>query len=66
MEPGDHRKTASWGSSAEARAFRAEQGRLVGERRVDDAIQMGIDDVTGQFPGQYDAAILEAIDAIPD
>ena len=66
MEPSDHRQTASWGSSAEAKAFRAEQGRLAGEGRVYDAIQMGIDDVAGKFPGKYDDAIMGAIDAIPD
>ena len=66
MEPADHKKTASWGNSNEAKDFRAEQGRLAGEGRIDDAIQMGIDDVVEQFPGKYDEAILEAIDAIPD
>jgi filamentous hemagglutinin len=66
MEPGDHKLTSSWGSGAEAEAFRAEQARLIGEGRIDDAMQMGIDDVTGRFPGKYDNAILEAIDALPE
>ena len=62
MDIEDHYKTASWGRSREAKAYRERQRELIGSGRIDDAIQMDIDDVIGQWPGKYDEAILEMID----
>jgi filamentous hemagglutinin len=67
MDPADHRMTSSYGSGAEAKAYRAEQQRLLNEGRVLEAIQMDIDDIrrieveTGQ-PGKYDNAIQQMQD----
>ena len=67
MDPADHRLTSSYGNSAEARAYRAEQQRLLNEGRVQDAIQMDIDDIRrieneiGQ-PGKYDSAVQQMQD----
>jgi hypothetical protein len=62
MDPADHRRTSSYGSGAEAQACRTEQQRLLNEGRLQDAIQMDVDDIRrieveiGQ-PGKYDTAI---------
>ncbi len=62
MDPADHRLTSSYGSGHRAQSYRAEQQRLVDEGRVQEAIQMDIDDIrrieqeTGQI-GKYDYAI---------
>ena len=67
MDPADHRKTSSYGNSAEAQAYRAEQQRLINEGQVREAIKMDIDDIrrieneVGQ-PGKYDSAIREMLD----
>ena len=62
MEPVDHRRTASWGSSAAAQRYRQQQLDLINQGRFDDAIQLDIDDVQDKFPNKYDEAILEMID----
>jgi RHS repeat-associated protein len=65
MEQVDHYQTASWGRSASAQAYRAQQQDLIEAGRFDDAIQMDIDNVTSLFPGKYDDAILQMIDTLP-
>ncbi|EFO33270.1 phosphoglycerate kinase [Roseibium sp. TrichSKD4] len=66
MDPADHRLTSSRGSSAEAKAYRAEQKRLLDLGKLEEAIQMDIDDIRrieneiGQ-PGKYDNAIKEMV-----
>jgi hypothetical protein len=64
MERLDHYQTGSCGRSKSAQGYRAEQERLIGNGRFDDAIQMDIDDVTSKFPGKYDDAILGLIDRL--
>ncbi|WP_150526567.1 DUF637 domain-containing protein [Roseibium sediminis] len=67
MDPADHRLTSSRGSSAEAKAYRAEQKRLLDQGKLEEAIQMDIDDIRrieneiGQ-PGKYDGAIEEMVE----
>jgi hypothetical protein len=56
MERPDHYQTASWGRSAEASTYRAQQQALINGGQFDDAIQMDINDVTSKFPGKYDDA----------
>jgi hypothetical protein len=63
MDQLDHYQTASWGRSASAKAYRAQQQLLVNQGRFDDAMQMDIDDVIGKFPGKYDDAILQMLDS---
>ena len=57
MEPADHRLTASYGSSPEAKAYRARQEQLLQEGKLREAIQMDVDDIRSKFGGKYDAAI---------
>lgn len=62
MDKLDHYRTASWGRSGDAQAYREAQSGLISQGCFDDAVQMDIDDVTGKYPGKYDQAILEMID----
>jgi hypothetical protein len=64
MDKADHRKTASWGTSRGAKDYRAKQKALIDDGKMDDAIQMDIDDITSKFPGKYDDAILQMIDSL--
>lgn len=59
MDKADHRKTASCGSSREAREYRAEQKKLIEQDRFDEAVQMDIDDLHEKFENKYDEAITE-------
>lgn len=59
METADHRRTASWGRSRAAQAYRAEQQRLINEGRFRDAIEMDVRDIRSKFGNKYDAAIEE-------
>ena len=59
MEPGDHRQTASYGGSPEAKAYRDRQRELVDQGRVHEAVQMDIDDLRSKFGDKYDPAIKE-------
>jgi hypothetical protein len=63
MDTPGHKQTASWGNSRDARAYRNAQQELIDQGRIDDAIQMDIDDVTSKFDNKYVDAILEAIDS---
>ncbi|MBP1566617.1 MAG: hypothetical protein J6A58_12805 [Oscillospiraceae bacterium] len=59
MEKEDHRKTANWGSSSEAREYRAMQKELIDSGKFREAIQLDIDDIRGKFGNKYDGAISE-------
>jgi hypothetical protein len=65
MDPADHMKTASWGSSRSAKAYRAKQADLIEQGKYDEAFLMDVDDIQSKFGDKYDDAILEAMDAIP-
>jgi hypothetical protein len=54
MERADHRQTASWGSSREARLYRSQQRDLIEQGRVREAVQMDIDDIRAKFGSKYD------------
>lgn len=62
MDKEDHRETASYGSSNEARAFRAEQEALIKEGKWEDAVNRDIADIRGKFGGKYDDAIAQMKD----
>ncbi|MCD8104531.1 MAG: hypothetical protein LUF35_05915 [Lachnospiraceae bacterium] len=57
MEKEDHRKTASCGSSREARNYRAAQKNLISQGKFKEALQMDIDDVKEKCGDKYNAAI---------
>lgn len=61
METGDHRQTAGWGSSREARAYRQEQERLIGAGDFQAAQDMGIRDIQAKFGQKYDQLIEQMI-----
>jgi len=59
MDPGDHRQTASYGGSPEAKAYRKQQKELIDQGKVHEAVQMDIDDLRSKFGNKYDSAIKE-------
>lgn len=59
MEYEDHIKTASWGSSKEAIAYREEQRKLINKGKFREAQQMDIDDIHKKFDDKYDKGIDE-------
>ena len=59
MTKADHRRTASWGRSNEAAAYRAEQKQLIEQGRFREAQQKDIDDVQAKFGSQYDNALYQ-------
>ena len=59
MEKGDHRQTASYGNSREAREYRNKQEELVKQGKFREAVQMDIDDIREKFGDKYDEAIAQ-------
>jgi len=57
MDIPDHRQTASWGSSKDAKVYRAEQKKLIDDGKFDEAQQMDVNDVKSKFGKKYDSAI---------
>lgn len=64
MEKEDHKKTASWGNSREAREFRDRQRELVSKGNFREALQMDIDDIHEKFGDKYDDAIAEMLEYV--
>jgi filamentous hemagglutinin len=62
MDPLDHQKTASNGNGAKAKEYRAKQKQLLNEGKLEDALQMDIDDIRSNFGNKYDDAIKEMQD----
>jgi filamentous hemagglutinin len=62
MDPKDHRRMTSTGSSAAAKAWRKKQQDLIDQGRIRDAVQMDIDEARRLFGGKYDKAIKEMED----
>ncbi|WP_433346316.1 LamG-like jellyroll fold domain-containing protein [Micromonospora sp. CA-111912] len=65
MDVADHVQLYTTGSSLEAQAWRMMQKDLISQGRIDEALQMDINDVTSRFPGKYDDAIGELLDSLP-
>ena len=59
MRQADHRETASWGNSREARAYRARQKELIEQGRFREAQSMDIDDVQRKFGDKYDEVMYQ-------
>jgi hypothetical protein len=57
MTTADHQKTASWGSSTSAAAYRSQQLTLVKQGKYLAAMQMDIDDIRSKFGSRYNTAI---------
>ena len=61
MDPGDHRRTESYGNGKKAVEYRAKQRKLLEEGRLMEAIQMDVDDIRAKFGHKYDKAIEEML-----
>ena len=57
MEAADHRKTASCGSTREARMYQAKQKELINAGKFREAVQMDIKDIRDKFGDKYDKPI---------
>ena len=64
MEREDHRLTASYGGSADAREYREMQRELISEGKFREALQMDIDDIREKFGDKYDDAIGEMLEYV--
>lgn len=64
MEKEDHRQTASYGSSREAREYRAVQKELIEQGKFREAVEMDISDIREKFGNKYDTAIAEMLDYV--
>jgi hypothetical protein len=64
MEAADHRALYTTGGSLESKAWRQWQSELVDSGRIDEAIQMDINDITRRFRAKYEGAIGEMLDSL--
>ena len=60
MDATDHRQTASYGSSKQAQAYRAQQQQLIAKGDFEGAFNMDVADIQIKFGSKYDAAISQA------
>jgi hypothetical protein len=65
MDIADHAQLYSTGCYKEAQAWRSWQSELISQGRIDDAMQMDINDVRARFGTKYDDAIAEMIESLP-
>ena len=61
MEKEDHRKTASCGSSRDAREYQAIQKELIDKGKLREDIQKEIDDIREKFGDKYEDAIADML-----
>lgn len=64
MDIADHRQTASFGSSREAREYRAQQKELIDNGKFREALHMDIDDIHEKFGDKYDEAISQMLEYV--
>ncbi|MNM96870.1 hypothetical protein D3C81_1093630 [compost metagenome] len=64
MDPADHRKTASYGRDVDAAAYRARQQELLNEGKLNEAVQMDIDDIRSKFGNKYDENIKQMLEYV--
>ncbi|SHM65320.1 hypothetical protein [Gracilibacillus kekensis] len=62
METIDHRQTASWGNSREARAYRAQQKSLIEQGKFNEAQNMDIIDLRNKFGNKYNEGIRQMLE----
>jgi hypothetical protein len=60
MDPTEHMKTASFGSSKAAQAYRAKQAELINQGKFTDAQQMDVNDLQSKFGSKYNNGIKQA------
>ncbi len=60
MDKEDHKKTASYGATREARYYQAEQKELIDNGKFREAFEMDVKDIQFKFADKYDGAIAEA------
>lgn len=60
MEREDHKQTASYGVSREAREYRAEQKKLIDSGNFRGAFEMDKQDIQSKFGNKYDKALTQA------
>jgi hypothetical protein len=60
MEKADHKKTASYGNSKEARAYRDEQKKLIDAGKSREAFEMDVNDVKNKCGNKYDSELAQA------
>jgi hypothetical protein len=63
METADHMKTASWGRSNAAQAYRQQQADLISKGKFLESIKMDINDIRSKFGSKYDQPIKEMLTA---
>jgi hypothetical protein len=59
MDTADHMQTGAWGSSKQAKAFRAHEQALIEQGRFRDAQQLGVNDIRGKFGTRYDEHLMQ-------
>ncbi len=59
MDYSDHQKTASYGSSRDAKEYRAAQKELIDKGDFRGALQMDIDDIRDKFGDKYNDALTQ-------
>ena len=64
MDIADHRQTASYGNSRDARAYQAKQKDLIDNGKFREALQMDIDDIHEKFGDKYDEAISQMFEYV--
>ena len=62
MTKADHKRTSSWGSSAESAAYRLKQADLIAKGKLRDAVKLDIDNIRSKFGNKYDANIKQMLD----
>ena len=62
MERSDHRRTASFGSSMEAKQYRAKQDALIKGNKFNNALNMDIQDIHAKFGSKYNIGIRQMMD----
>lgn len=61
MITADHKKTASYGNSKSAQAFRKKEKEKIAKNRFLEAQQLSVSDLQGKFGAKYNAAINDMI-----
>lgn len=64
IDPKDHEKTASYGSSDQAVAYRNRQEELLEQGRLMEAVQMDVDDLRRLFGDKYEVGIREMLEYV--
>ena len=64
MDPKDHESTASHGNGDAAKAYREQQKALLQQGKLQEAVDMDINDIRSKFGTKYDEAIEQMQDYV--